>query len=59
MEGKLTFPNAENSDGSRNITLLTIQPCEVPQNSFAVEALDYITWCLCNSELFHCRKKIM
>jgi len=40
MEGKLMFPDAGNSDGYRNITLLAIQPCEVPQNSFAVEALD-------------------
>lgn len=32
MEDKLTFPDAENSDGSWNITLLAIQPCDMAAN---------------------------
>jgi len=65
MEGKLTFPDAGNSDGSRNITLLVIQPCDMATNPrsstefIRCKSLDYITWCLFNSELFYYRKKIM
>jgi hypothetical protein len=32
MEGNLTFPDAENNDGSQSITLLAIQPCDVAPN---------------------------
>jgi len=32
MEDKLTFPDGENSDGSRNITLLAILRCDMAAN---------------------------
>jgi len=44
MEGKLTFPDADNTNGSLNITLLAIQPYDI-----AAIPRSFIEFILCKS----------